>query len=212
MRSTNMSEDLPIYSESILRTRLQFVDLERLKGVDTSQAWEKSDTYIEQMEGASGVRAARAAVQEPTKAGILKVHSIVFRGRDGAGELRRTPMKPLYRGHDCPDPQFIDRSLDNFFNWLTAESVAEIHPIEKAALVLTRIVDIWPFEFGNLTAAVIFANLFLREAGLAPFFVLPEHMQEFNTVIAQAMSIETQPLVNAIYKTVKGEMEALAQR
>ena len=95
---------------------------------------------------------------------------------------------------------------------ITAESVAEIHPIERAALVLTRIVDIWPFAFGNLTIAMMFGNMELRHAGLAPFFVLTKHKKEFNTVIAQAMAIETQPLVNAIYNNIKREMEALARR
>jgi len=49
---------------------------------------------------------------------------------------------------------------------MDAESLAEIHPIEKAALVLTRVVDIWPFEFGNLTAAIVLSNAFLKLAGL----------------------------------------------
>jgi Fic family protein len=200
-----MPEDLPIYSESMLRTRLQFADLDRLKGADSTPAWEKSDNLIEQLEGGMNVRRAREAVQDQTKAGLLQLHSIVF-----GGTLRQQPFKPLYRGQDCPDPQFIDRSLDNFSSWFTAESVLEIHPIERAALVLTRIVDIWPFDTGNLTVAIMFANIGLRQAGLAPFFVLPEHKKEFNTVIAQAMAIETQPLVNAICKTIKREMEALA--
>jgi Fic family protein len=135
------------------------------------------------------------------------MHSILF-----DGVLRRNSMKPSCRGQDCPDPEFIDRSLTNFFNWLTAESVSEIHPIERAALVLTRVVDIWPFETGNVTAAIMLANGGLRQAGLSPFFVLPEHRKEFDTVLAQAMAIETQPLVNAIYRTIKREMEAIAQR
>ena len=207
-----MPEDLPIYSEFMLRTSLQFAGLEKLKGADTTSVWEKSDNYIAQMEGAADVGRARREFQKPAKGGLLELHSILFSGRKGAGELRRTAVKPLYRGHDCPEPQFIDRSLDNFFNWLTAESISEIHPIEKAALLLTRIVDIWPFEFGNITVAIMFANVFLRDAGLTPFFVLPRDMKEFNTVVAQAMSIETQPLVNAIFKTIKREMEAIATR
>jgi len=205
-----MAEDLPIYSESMLRTRLQFADLERFKGIDTTAVWEKSDEFIEQFEGAVNSRLARDSIQELTKPNLLQAHSILFSGRDRAGELRREPIKPLYRGQDCPDPQFIGRSLDNFLNWLTAESVSEIHPIERAALVLTRIADIWPFGFGNLTIAIVSANVTLRQAGLAPFFFPPEYSKEFNTVVAQAMTIETQPLVNAIYKTVRREMEALA--
>ena len=207
-----MPDDLPIYSEPMLRTGLQFAGLDKLKGGDAAPVWEKSDKYIAEIEGAADVARARLALQEPAKAGLLELHSILFNGRKGAGELRQTAMQPLYRGHDCPDPQFIDRSLDNFFNWLTAESISEIHPIEKSALVLTRIVDIWPFEYGNVTAAVMLANVFLRQAGLTPFFVLPGDAKEFKTVVAQAMSIETQPLVNAIFRTVKREMEAIAPR
>ena len=201
-----MAEDLPIYSESMLRTRLQFADLQRLTNVDTTPIWEKSDAFIEQFEGGVNVRRARENA-EATKAGLLQIHSTVF---DGA--MRREVMKPLYRGQDCPDPEFIERSLDNFFNWLTAESVAEIHPIERAALVVTRIADIWPFNRGNLTAAIILANVGLKQASLPPFFVLPEHKREFSTVIAQAMAIETQPLINAIYRTIKRELEALGSR
>src|SRR5262249_55977100 len=147
---------------------------------------------------------ARERVIEPTKAGLLEMHSIVFNGG-----LRQQSMKPLFRGQDCPDPEFIDRSLDNFFGWMSAESVAEIHPIERAALVLTRVADIWPFDTGNLTSAIMLGNVVLARAGFPPFFVLPEHKKEFQTVIAQAMAIETQPLINAIYKTIKRELEAL---
>jgi len=200
-----MSSDLPIYSDSMLRTRLQFAALERLRGVDTEPVWIKSDAALEEFEGARGVRQAREEVQEMTKAGLLRMHSIMF-----TGLLRQSALKPIFRGHDCPDPQYIGRSLDNFFSWLTAESLSEIHPIERAALVLTRIVDIWPFDVGNLTVAIMLANVGLRQAGLAPFFVLPEHRKEFTTVVAQAMAIETQPLVNAIFNCVKREMEALA--
>src|SRR5436309_551510 len=108
-----MSSDLPIYSDSMLRTRLQFADLDKLRGTDTSAIWEKSAGIIAQYEGAKNVAGGRQAVQDITKAGFLQMHSIMF-----DGVLRRSPMKPMFRGQDCPDPEFIDRSLDNFFNWL----------------------------------------------------------------------------------------------
>lgn len=192
----------------MLRTRLQFADLERFKGLDVSSVWNKSDSFIEKLEGGRNVRPARETVREASKAGLLQIHSLVFNG----GGLRQQSLRPLFRGQDCPDPEFIERSLDNFFNWLTAESVAEIHPIERAALAIVRIADIWPFEDGNLTIGLMLGNVLLGQAGLPPFFVLTEHKKEFTTVIAQAMTIETQPLVNAIYKTIKREFEALAQR
>ena len=207
-----MPDDLPIYSDSMLRTSFQFGGLDKLKGHDAASVWEKSDEYIAQLEGATEVTRARKAFNQPARQSLLELHTALFSGREGAGRLRQTAIQPRYRGHDCPEPQFIERSLDNFFNWLTADSVSQIHPIEKAALVLTRIVDIWPFEYGNLTVAVMLANVFLREAGLTPFFVLPRDVKEFNLAVAQAMTIETQPLVNAIFKTIKREMEAIAAR
>ena len=207
-----MPEDLPIYSESVLRTRSQFADLEKLKSAGTATVWEKSDKFIEQFEGAVDVRHARESLTALTKANLLQAHAILFSGRENAGILRRESVDPVYRGQDCPAPQFIDRSLQNFFNWLSAESISEIHPVERAALVLTRIADIWPFGFGNLTIGLISANMCLGQAGFTPFFFPPESAKEFDTAVAQAMVIETQPLVNAIYKTVKREMQALVPR
>ena len=207
-----MPEDLPIYSEPPLRTSLQFASLDKLKGVETATIWEKSDSYIAGLEDAVDVSLARTEFHECTKESLLNLHGVLFSRREGSGELRHTAIQPVFRGQDCPEPQFVSRSLDNFSNWLTAESVSEIHPIEKAALALTRIIDIWPFEYGNVTVAIMSGNLFLRHAGLAPFFVLPKDAKEFKKILAQAVSIETQPLVNAILSTVKREMEAIAPR
>src|SRR5207237_9634747 len=132
----------------------------------------------------------------------LEAHCILFGRRRGSGLFLHAPQEPLYRGQDWSDPEFVERSLDNFLGWLTAESLSEIHPIERAALILTRIADIWPFGFGNLTIGILAANSCLRQARFAPFFFAPEHAKEFNKAVAQAMSIETQPLVNAIYNSV----------
>src|SRR5262249_29070191 len=198
-----------IYSDSTLRSSLQFANLAKLAGRDTSPAWEKADRFLGLMEGATDVGTARAVLSELSKDTLLHLHGSLFQGRAGAGELRSEDVRPLYRGQDCAPPDFIGRSLDNLFGWIGAESFGEIHPIEKCALTITRIVDIWPFQFGNLTTAVVFSNSFLKQAGLAPFFVQPEHMREFQNIVAQSLAIETQPLVNAIYGTVRKEMEAL---
>jgi len=204
--------DLPIYSDSILRSSLQFADLARFKVTDAGPAWDKADAAITQMEGAANLPTARERFTEISKSSLLEVHRAVFDGSEGAGRFRTTELRPLYRGQDCAPPEFIERSLDNLISWTSAESFNEIHPIEKCALAMTRIADIWPFEFGNLTIAVMAGNVFLRLANLTPFFVERQHMQEFEKTIAQSLSIETQPLINAIYKTVRREMETLGSK
>lgn len=206
-----MPEDLPIYSNTMLRTGLQFQDLERYKGHDLTEVWERSDHMIALMEGASRVSAARSELEDCTQQELLKIHGILFSGRTSAGTLRSIELPPMYRGQDCAPPEFISRSLMNLEIWLKADSFREIHPIEKCALTIARILDIWPFEFGNATTAIVFANQFLKDAGLAPFFVKPEHRQEFDKAVANAMTIEMQPLINAIYQTVKQEMQILGQ-
>lgn len=213
-----MSQDLPIYSDVPLRTSLQFAALEKLKGRDDSMVWERSDSHIAALEGVAGapegkdVKAARTGLSGISKEGLLAAHATLFSGRPGAGELRKTAIQPLYRGQDCAPPEFVERSLDNLVVWFNAESFTQIHPIEQCALTITRIADIWPFEFGNLTIGIVFGNLALRGAGLTPFFVLPEHRGEFEQVIAKAMTIDMQPLINAIFQTVRKEMEAVAKR
>jgi hypothetical protein len=207
-----MPEDLPIYSDSTLRSGLQFANLAQLRLSDPDRVWAKADGLIAQMEGAGDVAGARSVLELPDEGTtdvelFARAHGVLFQNRAGAGVLRTTPLAPLYRGQDCAPPEFIGRSLENFFHWMTAESFREIHAIERTALALTRIVDIWPFEFGNLTMAVVFSNVFLKQAGLAPFHVRPENREEFQAVVAKAMTIETQPLINAIYRTVKREME-----
>ena len=207
-----MSEDFPIYSEVPLRTGLQFAALDRLKGRDLSPVWSLADRWIEALEGATGSAAARAHLTSATRNGLIQAHGLLFPGRPGAGRLRQTEARPLYRGQDCAPPEFIERSLTNLEEWLSAESFTQIHPIEQCALAMTRVIDVWPFEFGNLTVALVLGNLSLRRAGLAPFFVLSEHRAEFEKAVAQAMTIDMQPLINAIYQTVRKEMEALAKR
>jgi Fic family protein len=147
-----------------------------------------------------------------SKENLLRAHALLFPDRPDAGQWRRSGLAPLYRGQDCAPPEFIDRSVDNLITWVTAESFTQIHPIEQCALAMTRIVDLWPFALGNLTIALVFGNVPLQKAALAPFSVLPEHRAEFEKAMSQCMTIDMQPLINAIYRTVKKEMEALAKR
>jgi Fic/DOC family len=206
-----MSKDLPIYSDVPLRTGLQFASLELLKGRDDSAVWNRADACIAEMEGGSGVAAARTGISGISKEAILTAHALAFPAHSEAGLLRKTDLQPLYRGQDCAPPEFIEHSLDNLVGWLTAESFSQIHPIEQCALTLARFVDVWPFEFGNFTIGLLFGNLALRAAGLTPFFVLPEHRREFERAVAQAMTIDMQPLINAVFQTVRKEMAALAK-
>lgn len=201
-----MSEDLPIYSDMLRRGPHPFADLEGLEAKDLVSCWERFDRLIDHFEGCGDVASARREFREPTKKGLLDLHSALFSGRTNAGSLRQIRTGAVFEGQDYPEPEFIDRSLDNFVRWLVAPSFGEIHPVERAALAFTRIIDIWPFDFGNRTTAMLFANYFLFEAGLPPFFLLESQVGDFDAVLRDAIAMQTEPLVKAMYSCMQREL------
>jgi len=202
-----VSQDLPLYSQPVLRGSDRFASLDRARGMDLELSIGRFDALLDHGEGNDPAGEARGALINPSRSVLVEVHRLLFPGRPGSGSFRESAVPGVYPGQDCPEPRFIARSLDNFEKWLTAESFEEIHPVEQAALSLTRLVDIWPFGFGNHTAAVVFSNQFLLGAGYPPFFVLQDEIAEFNEILSQAIRIQTGPLVRAISKCLERELE-----
>src|SRR5687768_12124934 len=99
-----MPDDLPIYSESPLRTGLQFADLDRLKGPDTARAWQKADESLSGLEGAANLPEARKALRAISRDQLVKLHGQLFSHLSGAGMLRTSAVVAQYRGQDCAPP------------------------------------------------------------------------------------------------------------
>ena len=202
-----MSEDLPIYSDQIFRNANPFASLDRARGMDLTASFDRFDRMLDHGEESDPAGDARRGVTAPTPQALLEVHRLLFPHRPESGILRSSPIAGPFPGQDCPEPEYIGKSLENFGVWLSAESFGEMHPIEQATLALTRVVDIWPFGFGNRTTAVVFANHFLERAGYPPFFVLRDQLDEFEQILAQAIRMQTEPLVRAIYKCMEREID-----
>ena len=92
-----MSEDLPIYSETPLRTGLQFADLERLKGADTSAVWVQADARIAALEGR--IRSSRARARESesafTKEASCTLTPCLFPDRAERGQMEAERTRSL---------------------------------------------------------------------------------------------------------------------
>jgi fido (protein-threonine AMPylation protein) len=202
-----MTHDLPIVPDADFRRSHRFPDLERIENLDLEPSLARFDEAISGREGIGDVAKARSVMTDPGKSGLLHIHRVLFHPRPGAGQLRQSSVPAMFSGQDCPEPEFIDRALDNFDRWLSADSFLEIHAIEQAGLVLTRLVDIWPFDFGNRTAAVVFASSFLIRAGYPPFAVLPGQEEAFAEALSAAIRMQTEPLVGAIYKAIIRELD-----
>ena len=202
-----MSEDLPIVPDVDFRRTHRFPDLEGIAKLDLTPSLERFDAAISQRAGIGDVSRARSVMTEPGKSGLIQIHRLLFQPRPCAGQLRQSAVPAIFSGQDCPDPEFVDRALANFERWLSADSFLEIHPIEQAGLVLTRVADIWPFDFGNRTTALVFASFFLIRAGYPPFVVLPGQEDSFAEALSAAIRMQTEPLVAAIYKSIIRELD-----
>lgn len=202
-----MPDKLPIYSDSIFNSANPFPALEKIREGDVERCLERFDQMLDHGEKAGSIAAALVGIGGMTKQDILGLHRKLFDGRPRAGELRISRVAASFRGQDCPEPEFLNQSLDNFEKWFSVDALAELHPIQQAALALTRLFDIWPFEFGNRTTAIVFANSFLLRAGYPPFFVLPAQIQEFEEAMSQAILMQTESLVRAIYKCMERELD-----
>ncbi len=199
--------DLPIHSDSMFRGGRPFPALDGIRPGEVEGCLDRFDRSLDHGEGAANAAAALGGLREFSKSGLLGLHGVLFEGRAGAGRLRTAAHPAVFPGQDCPEPRFVEPALDNFEAWLGVESVAELHAVERAALALTRLIDIWPFDFGNRTASVVFANGFLLKAGYPPFFVLPEQLEEFDEVLSRAIMMQTGPLVGAIYRCMERELD-----
>ena len=193
--------DLPIFGDN------RYPPVEQITGEALAACLARFDSALDYGESASEVGRARASLVAADGEGLLRVHRILFRGREGSGQLRASQAVPVFEGQDCPGPQFIGRSLENLEQWLGADSFGEIHPIEQAALTLTRLVDIWPFEFGNRSASAVFSSFFLTRSGYPPFLVLPEQLAEFDEALSAAIRMQTAPLVALVTRCIRRELE-----
>ena len=77
-------DELPIYSD-VIRRNDPFGDLKNLESVDLTTCWERFDRLIDFGESASDINHARELSTSPTKEVLLKLHEVMFSGREGAG-------------------------------------------------------------------------------------------------------------------------------
>jgi hypothetical protein len=82
--------------------------------------------------------------------------------------------------------------------WLAADSVREMHVVEKAALVFTRLMEISPFDTGSFRTAHLLLSFFALAEDYPLFFVRSEEAAELRSDIELALRFDTGPLVSRL--------------
>lgn len=120
--------------------------------------------------------------------------------------FRENEATPLTAFHEPPIALIVPRMLDNAIGWFATEGFSEMNPVEQAALVYLRILDLQPFASLNSTMANLAANFYTERAGLPPL-IFDATEARFQAALDSAFKMLTQHLVDyfaaALTKTVK---------
>jgi len=129
----------------------------------------------------------------------------------GAELLRRRRANPLYPEHEPCSPEELPHLLRLALEWFTAESFAELNPIEQAALVHIRLTDLQPFERAAQRVARLATNLYTLRAGLPPILIPAEATAAYYEAVLSGLRMAPQPLVELFARLVAGTLRTLRQ-
>jgi Fic family protein len=123
--------------------------------------------------------------------------------------LREDDIAPINSAHH-PAPGIIaGRFVVMAFDWFAAQSFTEIHPVEQAALVYVRLLDLQPFNVENEQVALLAASFYIERAGWPPLIIYADEAAaaRYTTAIDAAFRMLTQPLVEffaeSLARTIK---------
>jgi len=86
--------------------------------------------------------------------------------------------------------------------WFNSDSFHEMHEVEKTALILIKLIDIWPFEEGNGRTLRLFANFFLLKSGYPPAIIPSDKAPQYAAAIQNSFRFHTQPLIDLLTEAV----------
>lgn len=114
-----------------------------------------------------------------TERALLNLHEIILRGidRDNAGRFRRNEVFIIEQGgerHHFPKARMVFKLVEDYLIFFE-ENKNTMHPVQLAAQMHHRLVNIHPFIDGNGRTARLVMNLILQQAGYPITILESEH-------------------------------------
>ena len=128
---------------------------------------------------------------------LLDLHRAVIGAALGADVLRKTEPTPVIPEHEPTPALILPRMLDNAFDWFGTESFGDLHPVERAAVVYLRLLDLHPFPSRSEITATLAASFYVEREGLPPLVIFADDMTpaRYARALEAAFRMLTQPLV-----------------
>ena len=139
----------------------------------------------------------------PTSTDLRNLHSRLMGQSEGRpSDYRQGSAAPLLESHDPAEPELVPQLVDTALEWCRADSFAEMHEVEQAALVLLKLTDIQPFDRHNGKTLRLFSNFFLVRAGYPPAVIRSELAGKYSMALQKALCYQTGPLVELLTESV----------
>ena len=156
-------------------------------------------------------RKIAAVAREQGKSAELTIDLLLeIHGAPDAG-LRKTSGDPTGR-LKSPKAEHLPALLESACQWYSADSFAELNPIEQAALVLLRLIEIQPFEERNQRTALVAASLFTLRSDLPPLVIRAEMNTDYLSAFDEAARMNTKPMVELLARAVRETLEELIKQ
>ncbi|HYP29428.1 MAG TPA: Fic family protein [Blastocatellia bacterium] len=158
---------------------------------------------------------------EGRKAGLTPEFLLSFaRKPDGSGgEFRKARADQLKGAGSAPrlaaPPEYLPAMVESACLWFTAGSFEEMHPLEQAAIVHLRLIEIRPFEEGNEELSLVAASLFTLRGGLPPVIIPQEMTNAYRDAVDEGFRMNTRPMVELMARAAEktlSEMIEIAAR
>lgn len=116
---------------------------------------------------------------------IRELHSLLYQQIDPeqAGQYRTVPVILTGTDYTPPAADEIPRFMEHLADQISSSRYS-LHPIELAAMVLKRLIDIHPFTGGNGQIARLLMNLILVNTGYAVVSIPPERRGEYQNALS----------------------------
>jgi Fic family protein len=135
---------------------------------------------------------------------LLEIHRLMLAGiHASAGSYRQQHKDSLGEGHEPTAPELVPPVVENALEWFQSPSFGEMHEVEKAALMLIKLVDIQPFDEGDGRTLRLFSNFFLLKAEYPPAIIPPDQASQYAVAIQKSLSLQTQPIIDLIAEAVE---------
>jgi Fic family protein len=132
-------------------------------------------------------------------ADLLELHRVLLSEvHPRAGTFRQLDAPPLVQGHDPIEAELVGPVVDNALGWFQSESFAEMHEVEKSALMLIKLTDVQPFDEANGRTLRLFSNFFLLKAGYPPAVIPASQASPYALAIQRSLVFDTQPIIDLI--------------